>query len=59
MVDVLAEKEYDLPILSETYKKFSEMYEKNGLEQDIFTIIDIVLKDPFLSLKFLVKREPV
>lgn len=55
MVEILSEKEYDLPILSETYKKCSEMYEKNGLEQDIFEIINIALKDPFLSLKLLFK----
>lgn len=55
MVDSLAEKEYDLPILSETYKKCSEIYEKNGLDQEIFEIINIVLKDPFLSLKLLFK----
>lgn len=55
MISLLSEKEKDLPILSKTYITFSEMYKRYGLEQDIFEIINIVLKDPFLSLKMLLK----
>lgn len=55
MVDNLSEKENDLPILSQTYASFTQMYKKNQLEQDTFEVINLILKDPFLTLKLLLK----
>lgn len=55
IVNRLTEKQYDLPILSETFIKFEKLYKEKELDQDIFEVLNIILNDPLLSLKLLFK----
>lgn len=53
--DELAFNANKLPILQDTFSTITELYEKNGYEQEFFELESIVLSDPFLTLKVLFK----
>lgn len=43
----------DIPIMRDTYEEFSRRFEKYEYDQDLFALDDLILSDPFLSLKIL------
>ena len=55
MTHNLFDKQYELPILESSYKQLEVLYSENQLNQNLFNLVDIILKDPFLTLKLLFK----
>ncbi len=51
----LSSEEHNIPILPETFNQFSQLFESNEYEHDLNNLVSIILNDPFLSLKLLLK----
>lgn len=50
----LLSNSHRIPILQETHYKLTDLFEKNAYDQHLDVLSEIVLQDPFLSLKILV-----